>query len=206
LRAMACRSRGRCAARRRAMTPQAHECCRRHSRDGDRVRSVRMSAERTRPLGVDDILVAMFAERAPEARDLTACRAREHLRTPAAGGDRNNLRDRRVKPHQRGKRLFHHPGKPGGRPMAPGLGQRRHVMDHIAKRGRLDEQDIGHRHESLRSTGRVTACHRARTRASARYPGIVQLARFPLKTGAAWARRALGGAAASVAAQRDVYA
>jgi hypothetical protein len=31
--------------------------------------------------------------------------------------------------------------------MAPGLGQRWHVMDHIAERRRLDEQNIGHRHE-----------------------------------------------------------
>jgi hypothetical protein len=29
-------------------------------------------------------------------------------------------------------------------PPAPRLGNRRHVMDHIAKRGRLDEQDVRH--------------------------------------------------------------
>jgi hypothetical protein len=80
------------------------------------------------------------------------------------------------------------------------------VMDHIAKRRRLDEQDVGHRHEPYALQGVQRLVTGREHVLSARYPGILQLGRFPLKTGAAWARRALGGAAAPVAAQRDVHA
>src|SRR3954463_5010710 len=95
------------------------------------------------PLAIDDIVVAAFAYGAPETRHLPPRRQAKRLFPPAAGRGRNKLPDTRGKPPQRRERLFPPPGKPRGRPMAPGLGQRWHVMDHIAKRRRLDEQDIG---------------------------------------------------------------
>src|SRR5262249_34439461 len=42
------------------------------------------------------------------------------------------------------QRLLHHPAKPRVRPLGPRLRQRRHVTDHIAERGSLDEQDVGY--------------------------------------------------------------
>ena len=45
---------------------------------------------------------------------------------------------------ERRERLLHHPAKPRGRPVSPRLRQRRHATDHIAERGSLDEQGVGH--------------------------------------------------------------
>ena len=45
---------------------------------------------------------------------------------------------------QRRERLLHHPGEARAGQPAPRLGERRHVMDHVAERGGLDEQDVGH--------------------------------------------------------------
>jgi hypothetical protein len=41
-------------------------------------------------------------------------------------------------------RLLHHPGQAGVRQAPPRVGDRRHVVDDIAQRRGLDEQNLGH--------------------------------------------------------------
>src|SRR5262249_44905619 len=103
------------------------------------------------PLGVDDIVVAARAHGAPEARNLAHRRRCKRCPPPAARCDRDDLRDGGMNLHERCNRLLHHPAKPRGRPLAPRLRQRWHVMDHVAERGGLDEQDVGHRQKPRRS-------------------------------------------------------
>ena len=50
--------------------------------------------------------------------------------------------DRAMQPHQRREGFLHHPANARIRPVQAGIGHRRHVVDHIAERGGLDEQDI----------------------------------------------------------------
>src|SRR5262249_24123143 len=49
-----------------------------------------------------------------------------------------------MNPNQRREGFLNDPREPRLRAVPPRLGQRRHVMDHIAERGGLDEQDVGH--------------------------------------------------------------
>jgi hypothetical protein len=49
-----------------------------------------------------------------------------------------------MNPNQRRECLLNDPGEPRLRALTPRLGQRRHVMDDVAERGSLDEQDVGH--------------------------------------------------------------
>ena len=53
--------------------------------------------------------------------------------------------DRRMQSHERRERLLDHPGKPRLRQPPPRLGQRRHLMNDIAERRRLDEQNVRHK-------------------------------------------------------------
>src|SRR3981081_3272733 len=49
-----------------------------------------------------------------------------------------------MQPHQRGECLLDHPCKARIRQVPPRLGDRRHVMDDVAERRSLDEQDVSH--------------------------------------------------------------
>jgi hypothetical protein len=90
--------------------------------------------------------------------------------------------------------------------MAPGLGERRHVVDHIAKRGRLDEQDVGHLHGPLRSTRRAPDCHRARTRAFAAVTGHPGSGPIPLEKRCCLGKKgALPRRGLQAVAQREAY-
>ena len=96
------------------------------------------------PLRIDDLVIGAGPKRAQEIPDLPPCLGLPRRLAPVASPDRDDLANRRMQPHQRRKRLLHHPGKSGVRPPRAGLGQRRHVMDHVAERGRLDKKHIGH--------------------------------------------------------------
>jgi hypothetical protein len=53
-------------------------------------------------------------------------------------------RPRRRAAGQAGRSFLHHPGEARVGQMAPRIGHGRHVMDDVAERGRLDEQNLGH--------------------------------------------------------------
>src|SRR5262249_53645739 len=99
-------------------------------------------------LAVDDVVVAERAHRArhrpADGGDLPPRRWRKQHSSPAAGRNRNEGGDGGVHGNQGREGLLDDPGKPCLRPLPPRLRQRRHMMDHVAKRGTLDEQDVGH--------------------------------------------------------------
>jgi hypothetical protein len=103
-----------------------------------------------KPLRIDDLVITASAQRANEIRDLVPCRRRQQALPPASRGDRNDLRNRGMKPHEGRERLLHHPRKSRIRKPAARIRQRGHVMDHVAERGRLDEQNLGHVFEARR--------------------------------------------------------
>ena len=96
------------------------------------------------PLCIDYGLMRLCSHRARERADLTPGRRVERRRAPAPRGDRNDTVDSTMQPDQRRESLFHHPADARLRPMPPRIAHCRHVMDHIAKRGGLDEEDVGH--------------------------------------------------------------
>ncbi len=107
-------------------------------------RETRDQRRAQQPLRVDHRLMRLFAHGTPERAELPPCRRRERRRPPAPRGDRDDAVDRAMQPHQRREGFLHHPADARLRPVPARIAHRRHVMDHIAERGGLDEQDIGH--------------------------------------------------------------
>jgi len=95
--------------------------------------------------------------RAMEFDDFAPCRRPHHGAPPAPRRDRDDAVDRAMQPNQRRERFLHHPADARIRPVATRIAHRRHVVDHVAKRGRLDEQDIGH---GLKRTAKETSNNR----------------------------------------------
>jgi hypothetical protein len=60
-----------------------------------------------------------------------------------------------MQPNQRRKGLLDYPADARLRPVTARIAHRRHVMDHIAERRGLDEQDIGH--AGTQATSLITA-------------------------------------------------
>ena len=93
------------------------------------------------------VVSARARSRAPEAR--RSSRQVDGLTqraAPAPRRDRDHLRDRRMQPRPAARTPPPPPRRNAriGPPRAR-LGQRRHVMDHIAERRGLDEKHVGHR-------------------------------------------------------------
>ena len=95
-------------------------------------------------LRVDDRVVIAGAQRPPEFADLTPGRSPRQRPPPPPRCDRNDVVDRGMQTHERRERLLHHPRKAQGRAPRARLGHRRHVVNDIAKRRSLDEQNVGH--------------------------------------------------------------
>src|SRR5215213_3239989 len=95
-------------------------------------------------LRINDDHVWLRPHRASERADLMPRLDAQRRRAPASRSDRNDAVDRAVQPYQRRKSFLHHPADTRAWPVAARIGHGRHVMDHIAERGRLDEQNIGH--------------------------------------------------------------
>ena len=103
------------------------------------VRHARDNGGAQQALAVHDVVIVLPPNGAQAAGNLgKRCRRKKRF-APAAPRYRNNLGDRRMQTHQRGKSFFHQPGKARLRVRFTRLGHRRHVMDHIAKGRCLDE-------------------------------------------------------------------
>jgi hypothetical protein len=108
------------------------------------VRHARDDGGAQQALAVDDFVVTVRPDGAQAGHDLGECRRRIERPAPAPPRHRHDVGDRRVQSHQRSKGLFHQPDETRLRQRSARLGHRRHMMDHIAKRRCLDEQDVGH--------------------------------------------------------------
>jgi hypothetical protein len=96
------------------------------------------------PLGVDHGVEGAGTHRAPELNDVAPRRRAVGRCPPLPARHRDHLIDRRMQAHQRRECLLNHPGETRVRPVRARLGHSRHVMDHVAERGGLDEQHVGH--------------------------------------------------------------
>ena len=95
-------------------------------------------------LAIDYIVIPMRADGSKTCSNLTQRRRRVQRLAPATPGDRNSLAGGWMQAHQRRKSLLHQPGESRIAARPPGIGQGRHVMNHIAERRCLDEKDVGH--------------------------------------------------------------
>ena len=95
-------------------------------------------------LRIDDAVERRYAEPFAETPDLAPCPTRKKMRAPAARRNLDHLVSQWMKPHQRRETLLDHPGKPRLRKMPLCIRQRRHVMDDVAERRCLDEENLAH--------------------------------------------------------------
>ena len=107
------------------------------------------------PLCVDDSFMRLFPHRPSESADLTPCLRSEWRPPPAARGDGNDVVHRAMQPNQRREGFLDYPADARLRPVPARVAHRRHVMDHIAERRGLDEEDIGH--AGTQATSLITA-------------------------------------------------
>ena len=84
----------------------------------------------------------MFSQGGTKPCNLPPCGERKRRRAPAPRSGRNDFGDRGMEANKRCKRLLHDPGKLRLRIVPARLRQGRHVMDDVAQRGGLDEENV----------------------------------------------------------------
>ena len=95
-------------------------------------------------LGIDDRIVMVRAQRLAEAADLGPSLGAVQAGAPAPRSDRDHRVDAGMQARERRIGLLDDPGEPRVGKMPPGIGDRRHVMDDVAERRGLDEQNFAH--------------------------------------------------------------
>ena len=126
--------------------PAARARSRGRSRAGGRARTARSAPSAPGPARRSPSSCVCVAHRARNARDLApgrrAAAAARRQRRDATGMTLSTARCSRTSGAKASSTT--QPMRASGR-CAARVAHRRHVMDHVAERGRLDEQDIGHR-------------------------------------------------------------
>ena len=97
-------------------------------------------------LRVDDEVVGTFAQCACERAHLAPGLGLPQPATPPAHRHRNGGIDPRMQPDKRYVAFLHQPVDACLGAVAAEVGDRRQVVDHVAERGGLDDQDPGNRH------------------------------------------------------------
>ena len=95
-------------------------------------------------LTVDDVIILLRANGAKTCGNLGPCRLCVERFSPAPPGYGNDFGHSWMQAYQGRKHLFHQPSESRIAPRLSGIGQGRHVMNHIAERRCLDEENIGH--------------------------------------------------------------
>src|SRR5207244_6201202 len=99
-------------------------------------------------LQIDHRIIVLTPEIPVERADFTPCRSCQHLATPAAQSDRDDVAHAMIERHDRCKGFFGYPvdGKPG--PVAVQVVHDGQRMNDIAQRRRTDDQCTVHRHKN----------------------------------------------------------
>ena len=95
-------------------------------------------------LGVDNAVVAHARERTAELAELAPVRSLERIRAPAPQRHRNRPAHPRMQADDVAISFLHHPIDACVRETRADVAHHRQVVHHVAERGSLDEQYIGH--------------------------------------------------------------